>query len=226
MSHPIGDTIRGIMSLPRVTWTATVDCVFTSIYELKFRTRMVTGVFWGQCLEREIEAAIADGSEKYILIMDYDSVFDTRDIIKMWEVMEANPSISALCPVQVKREEHSMLYQVDPDPKYPSTPDAIDVLTGHFGLTLLRISDLKRLPRPLFAAKPDPNGNWGPYKTDEDIYFWEQMRAYSRRICVCPKVKIGHLQLVVTWPDNGKSKAQFVNEFKAKGRPITCEVDE
>jgi len=225
MSNPIGDSIRGIMSLPRVTWTATMDCLFRPVYELQFRIRMVTGVFWGQCLEREMEAAIADGKEKYILVIDYDSVFDTNDIVKLWEVMEADPTIDALCPVQVKREQNEFLYKVDPEPKVPATRDAVEVLSGHFGLTMIRTSSLIRLPRPLFLSKPDMSGQWGPYKTDEDIYFWEQMRTYSRRICVCPSVKIGHLQLLITWPDGKYYKHQFVNDFKKNGRPGNCEVE-
>lgn len=225
MSNAVGKDIRGIMSLPRVTWTATVDCIFDAIHTLQFRTRMVTGVFWGQCLEREMELAIKDKHEKYILVMDYDSIFDTKDIIKLWEVMEQDPSIDALCPVQVMRESNNLLYKIDTESKFPKNPDAIDVLSGHFGLTLIRISSLDRLPRPLFLAEPDPNGSWGPYKTDEDIYFWNQMRQYSRRVCVCPRVKIGHLQLMVTWPDGKYAKNQYVNDFKAQGRPGNCEVD-
>lgn len=224
MSNPIGQTIRGIMSLPRVTWTATMDCVLTASYKLGFRSRFITGVFWGQCLEREIEYAISEGSEKYALIIDYDSVFDERDIVRLWEIMEQNPEISVLCPVQVKRESNSHLHKKD-DEATQISRDAVDVESGHFGLTLIRLAHLKGVPRPLFKAVPDMSGSWGPYKTDEDIYFWQQLKKYGRRICLCPNVKIGHLQLLITWPDGKYARHQYVNEYKANGRPGNCEVD-
>lgn len=223
MSNPIGDSIRGIMSLPRVTWTATMDCHMQAAYELKYRARFVTGVFWGQCLEREIEYAIAEGKEKYALVIDYDSVFNAADITTLWEVMEENPDITALCPVQVKRESNDHLHRKVEEPKFNSR-DAVEIESGHFGLTLIRLSHLKNIPRPLFKAVPDMSGNWGPYKTDEDIYFWHQLKKYGRNICMCPRVKIGHLQLLITWPDGKYSKYQYVNEFKASGRPGNCEV--
>lgn len=223
MSHPVGSTIRGIMSLPRVTWTATMGCLMEAMFAIPFRSRFVTGVFWGQCLEREIELAIADGTEKYALIIDYDSVFDQADIVMLWETMEANPDISALCPIQVKRESDEHLHRRDEMAK-GGIKSAIDIETGHFGLTLIRLSHLKGIPRPLFKAVPDMEGKWGPYKTDEDIYFWQQLKKYGRRICLCPRVRIGHLQLMVTWPDGDGAQHQYFNKFRDNGRPSNCGI--
>lgn len=201
-----------------------MDCVMTSAYTLNFRCRFVTGVFWGQCLEREIEFAISEGFEKYALIIDYDSVFDDRDIVKLWEIMEQNPDITALCPVQVKRETNSHLHKNDEESKSMDR-NVVNIESGHFGLTMIRLAHLKGVPRPLFKPLPDPDGSWGPLKTDEDIYFWNQLKKYGRRICLTPSVKIGHLQLMITWPDGPYAKHQYVNQYKAGGRPGNCEVD-
>jgi hypothetical protein len=51
------------------------------------------------------------------------------------------------------------------------------------------------------------------------------LTARRAMVPVCPTVKIGHLQLLITWPDGKHYKHQFVNDFKKNGRPGNCEVD-
>lgn len=213
------------MSVPRVTWTATVGSIFDCMYELQFRTRMITGVFWGQVFERELELALKEDQEKYALMIDYDSIFDARDIVRLWEIMESDKSITSLCPVQVMRECDRHLYRRKMETERKQN-GVIDIEHGHFGLTLIRLSHLHGLPRPLFRAIPDPDGGWGPLKVDEDINFWNQLNKYGRRVCMAPDVKIGHLQLMVTWPNGDGASHQYVNDYKAKGRPSNCEVTE
>lgn len=220
--------VRAIMSLPRVAWTDTQSNLHIACSRLGIDAQRSTGVFWGQCLERMIEGCVADGVE-YILTVDYDSIFDENDIVRLWQVMEANPEVSVLCPVQIQRDHaRALASMVGPDGRLKThldqndlMTDALDIHTGHFGLTLIRVSALEGVERPLFLAKPDPNGGWNEGRTDEDIHFWHRLRSAGRRVCLCPRVRIGHLQLVITWPDEAFNAVhQYHGDYTKVGRPV------
>lgn len=219
--------IVAIQSLPRVTWTTPSAVLHEACMNLGIACTRSTGVFWGQCMENMIEGCVKDGVE-YILTVDYDSIFDHQDIIRLWQVMEANPDIAALCPMQIQRDKVNTLCSIlDDDGNLAKgislerlETDAVDIATGHFGLTLIRASALSGIRRPLFHSVPDKDGGWSDGKTDEDITFWLRLREAGRRVAICPRVRIGHLQLVVTWPDDQFSAAhQYHPDYIKAGRP-------
>lgn len=219
--------VRAIMSLPRIAWTTTMSVLHESCMRLGIEAQRATGVFWSQCLERMMEQAIADGVE-YILTVDYDSVFDQHDIVRLWQIMEANKDVAAVCPMQIQRDRVNALCSIkDGKGGFHATvdeetlqTDVVDIYTGHFGLTMIRTSALAGLPRPLFHSKPDPNGGWNEGKVDDDITFWMRLNDAGKRVCLCPRVRIGHLQLVVTWPDDGFIAVhQYHPEYIDNGRP-------
>lgn len=221
--------IRAVMSLPRVTWTTTASVLHEACMNLGIECSRSTGVFWGQCLERMIEQCVKDGME-YILTVDYDSVFDQHDIVRLWQIMEANPDIAALCPIQIQRDKCNTLASIkDADGKFVENvsmeafqTDAMDVMSGHFGLTLIRVSALEGIPRPLFHSTPDPNGGWNDGRIDEDITFWLRLGEAGRRVCLCPRVRIGHLQLVLTWADDHfQAHHQYYPDYIDNGRPAS-----
>ena len=224
--RPMKD-IGAIMSLPRIAWTTTMGCLHESAASRGIDVTRTTGVFWGQCMQRMVEAAVAEG-RKYILTVDYDSVFDENDIVRLWQIMESNPDVAVLCPLQIQRDkENSLVCIQGPDGKLARGIseeqlhcEAIDIYTGHFGLTLIRVAALEGVARPLFWGQPDAQGGWGSGRVDDDIQFWNQMRKAGRRICLCPRVRIGHLQLVVTWPDERfEAVHQYHPQYTDEGRP-------
>ena len=219
--------ITAIQSLPRVTWTTPSAMLHEACMLLGIPCTRSTGVFWGQCMESMIEGCVKDGME-YILTVDYDSIFDAHDVVRLWQVMEANPDIAALCPMQIQRDRvNTLCSMVDENGNHKTSvslmdfeTDAVDIASGHFGLTLIRVSSLAGVQRPLFHSVPDKDGGWGDGKVDEDITFWKRMQAAGRRIAICPRVRIGHLQLVITWPnDQFQAVHQYHPDFIKSGRP-------
>lgn len=219
--------IRAVMSMPRVSWTTTNHVLHQAAAKLGIDTVRVTGVFWGQCLERVMEQAAKDGM-KYILTVDYDSVFDAEDIVRLWQIMETRPDVDALCPMQIQRDKENCLFTMtNADGSFRTGiderelfTDALPMHTGHFGLTMIRTSALEGIKRPLFHASPAPDGTWGDGRTDDDINFWNLLRSAGRKICLCPRVKIGHLQLVISWPDeNNQALHQYFPAYSEGGRP-------
>lgn len=214
-----------LMSVPRVGWIETFGCLNRASRDLGFESVIVQGVFWGHCIENGLEEILRRGQSKYALVADYDSVFDTDDILKLHEIIEADPTIDAICPYQVQRESNCLIVTKDEEEAGSTYRDGVfDIKTGHFGLTLVRLSALDRLPRPLFHSTPDASGGWREGKTCDDIYFWDQMRQYSRRICMTDKVRIGHLQLFITWPLQKGPMHQYIQAYHQYGRPQETKV--
>lgn len=229
-SKPMRD-IECVMSMPRLCWTENCTAVSEMGFALGINVLRVTGVFWGQCNDRAFSQIVSDGRAKYVLTIDYDTVFDPEDVIRLWQVMESEPSVDAIFPLQIQRDKENLLVTIkQPDGSLLSKVDAtffhkdvIDVSTGHFGLSLIRTESLRRLPRPWFKSVPNESGEWNEGRTDEDIWFWKQMQNAGMRVCLCPKVRIGHIQTIVTWPGQDmKTIHQYLSKYNADGRPAEC----
>jgi len=222
------------MSLPRLGWTDTFGAVQMSCAKLGIDLLKSTGVFWSQCMDRMF-AILADDPNppRYILTIDYDSIFDEADIVRLWQVMESRPEIAALFPLQIGRDRNQcLLTMLDAEGKRVTRirstdlhTDAIPCETGHFGLTLIRTEALRSLPRPFFLGQPAPDNSWGEGRTDDDIYFWKNLAASGKTVAVCPRVRIGHLQNVVTWPGEDLGVIhQYLSKFHDDGRPRECQT--
>lgn len=229
-SFPMRD-VHCIMSMPRLAWTDTMGAVHEAGAMLGFNVTRAQGVFWGQCLERLIDQCLANPDYKYILTVDYDSVFSPEDIVRLWQIMESNRDVAALCPLQIGRDRDSLLVSIrGSDGNLMTTAsydifhtDALDINTGHFGLTMIRTEAIRGLKRPLFLGVPNAEGAWGEGRIDDDIHFWNLLRESGRRICLCPKVRIGHLQCIIAWPgDDMRTIQQYVSRYHSDGRPSEC----
>ena len=228
---PMAD-VHAVMSMPRVCWTDTMGAVHLVCSKLGINFTKATGVFWGQCLQRVMESVTAqENGPKYILTIDYDSIFNEQDVIRLWQIMETNEDIAALCPLQIGRDRETVLLTLTDEQgnlRRTADPsefhvDALDIGTGHFGLTMIRTSALRTMPKPWFLGVPNAVGEWGEGRIDDDIYFWKSLKANGGRIAVCPKVRIGHLQLVITWPNESlQSIHQYVSKYNDDGRPDEC----
>ena len=226
---PMSD-VQAIMSMPRIAWTDTMGQVHLTCAKLGINFLKGVGVFWGQVLERMMEQCVNDG-KKYILTIDYDSIFDEHDVIRLWQIMEANPDIDAIFPLQIGRDRDSVLLSMVAENGQRRTEiaasefrrETVECETGHFGLTFIRTDALKRMKHPWFIGVPGADGRWGDDKQDDDIYFWKHFRASGNKLAVSPRVRIGHLQLIITWPgEDLRTIQQYGSRFSADGRPSEC----
>jgi hypothetical protein len=101
--------------------------------------------------------------------------------------------------------------------------ELVEVRTGHFGLTIFRVSSLRRMKKPWFHAKPDPTGGWGEGRIDEDISFWHQFAASGLKAFAASNVRIGHLQLMSTFPgpldENWNPQNLYMGDIEAGRMP-------
>jgi hypothetical protein len=109
--------------------------------------------------------------------------------------------------------------------------DLTKLWTAHFGLTVIRAASLRKLPKPWFNGVPDAEGGWGDERTDKsggriagrtdpDIWFWLQMEKAGQQVFSANRVVVGHMELVINWPD-GRMRPQFqyLDKWHKSGKP-------
>jgi len=223
--------ISAIMSAPRIGFTNNLMIAARVFTQMGIDFNVGYGVFWSQVLSRMIEEEIAKGVE-WIVVLDYDSYYKKEHFLALCQIMAEYPDVDAVLPVQIKREGDTVLAGVDDPAKanheYDTNTDLIEIDTGHFGLTIFRASAFAKLKKPWFVAVPNDKGEWGDGRWDDDIYFWKNWRKCGLKVCLSPKVLIGHMQLMITWPgtlDKGaKPIHQYLNNCDVNGIPECCEV--
>lgn len=205
------------------------QCQREALLPLGLLPREYGGAFWHQALERLLEGAIADGFD-YALTVDFDSIFDRRHVEALISLAKRNPSADAIVPWQIKRDSTDRIFGVRREDgafrrrfdEAEFEPELMPIDVGHFGLTLIRLEALERLSRPLLQAIPDSKGGWDGEHVDADIAFWNQARERGLKIYLATKIRIGHLQQVVTWPTSDFGiEHQFVEEFRREGAPFS-----
>jgi hypothetical protein len=201
--------IAAVMSMPRLMFSDNMTCLNRAIVSKGISLTKQTGVYWGQCLTRLIELETKNDIE-YLITVDYDSWFRYEDIVRLIGLLESNKEYDAVFPVQIKRDDGLLLIGMKPkegqkdtviEKQYLQDNDIIPVDSGHFGLTVFRKSCFAKLKKPWFMPKPDSNGDWGDDRIDEDVMFWHNFKDSGCNLGLATKVKIGHLQLMVTYPD-------------------------
>ena len=231
---PVADrrlpNMKLVMTMPRLAFA---DNMFSAIQvsaTLGIPFTKTTGAFWGQCLERGWTGAIEDGAE-YIVTVDYDSLFTVEDLLQLCDYMRENPQIDAICPIQIKRGEDNFLMgvlddegnQFPPGTRVPMTHFAqtfTRLSWGHFGLTIMKASALKTLPKPWIWNEPNKEGTWDEGRIDDDIYFWRKWHENKHTLYMANRVHIGHAQLMATWAsETGKVTHQYIEQWAKSGKP-------
>jgi hypothetical protein len=227
--HLPAGAVKAVIAMPRLAFTDNLFCAHRALIPLGIPLEKLTGVFWHQAMAELLEAHLTDCT-KYVLTLDYDTLFEQRDVLELCRVMETRPEIDALCALQMRREEDSPLFCIGKfqgtAPRTVEVPveelqaDAMPITTGHFGLTLIRMDSLRRLPRPWFMAQPNDELRWGEGRADADISFWKDWKANGLSLYVANRVPVGHLELTIAWPNRRMRKIQQnLSEYNLRGKP-------
>lgn len=231
---PHVDEIRvsGAMSVPRLGFMDNFFSCMEAVIACQVKLRKHGGAFWGQSLTKVFERILEedDGCDA-ILTVDYDSIFEPRHLAHLMQTMMLYPEIDALAAIQSSRHLPTTLFTVhgtdgDNAPAIPRTVfdnETTKVATAHFGLTLIRTSALKKMPKPWFHSVPSPQGDWGEGHIDEDISFWRKWEAAGNSLHLANRVAIGHAELMARWPDiNLNVHYQSMTDFQQNGVPEEC----
>lgn len=224
----IGECTVAIESCPRLGFTAHAMCSTEALFSLGISHSRAGGVFWGQTLTRMIESHLHDGT-KYIITLDYDTLFTADDVRYLFNLMENNPSIDAIASLQLGRGKMRPLFTIAEGDtnrfitKEELKQELVKIKTANFGLTIFRAKSFQGLPKPWFIPIPDNNGEWGEGRIDEDVNFWLKWAEAGKTLYMCPRIVAGHNEEVVTWPDENLNPIyQSVKEYLEFGKPINC----
>lgn len=224
--HPPIKT-AAVMSVPRLGFMDNFFCAIEALMPNKVTLRKQTGAFWGQCIERAMEECVKDGVD-WILTIDYDSIFTKEDVAALIKLAQENPDADAIAPIQAHRTKPEPLMTMNgPDGKKLGqvafdtfNPEMTQIATAHFGLTMIRVESLKKMPKPWFHSTPADDGTWGEGRTDDDIYFWRIWGKEGNTLYLANRVPIGHAELMVRWPGKDfMAIHQHPSEFYKEGKP-------
>lgn len=193
-------------SVPRLGFQDNFFCWANALMPFGIKPTKYEGAYWGQCLERVMEGLVDDA--EWILTVDYDSVFTKEQVEQLLWVASQHPEADAIAPIEVKRGGGTPLMTVrgedgklvDRLPFEAFEDDLMKIATAHFGLTLIRVEALKKMPHPWFLGVPNKDGRWEDGKIDDDIYFWREWEKAGNSLYLANRVVIGHAQLLVSWP--------------------------
>lgn len=218
----IGGRCVVAMTMPALNWTDNRDACTLACISLGIPYVCIGGAYVDQCFERMLERGLATGRE-YIITVDYDTVFCAADIELLVCLMDRYPQAGAIAAMQAKRGPYGSLLiareQGDAVTEDEACADLFRVRSAHFGLTIIRASELAKVSRPWFQHVPAPDGTWGDGRIDADVRFWHKFNEVSRAY-VSPRVNVGHMQRMVTWVGSDWQPIhQHISDYQAHGKP-------
>lgn len=214
-------TLELVMSLPRCGMNDSWACVVDTARCLGIPLRRYGGVFWGQAMQHGLESALARNVD-WVLTADYDSVFTVADVRRLIALFAQSTDFTAVAALQCRRGCTEPLFHRRIAESVKPEIQVVPVTTAHFGLTMIRMDDLRALPKPWFMPTPDEHGGWDEGHIDEDIHFWLQLEKAGRKVGIAPSVSIGHLELMVTrFNAEGKVEQVRVHEY-ARSEERVC----
>ncbi len=221
--------IVGIEAVPRLCFSATM----ANMMQLQAELGGIPFCSATSCsFHVGMHQAIANAKKsfpgaEYFLAFDFDSIFSPEDVVDLLRILDENPEIDAVFPVQIHRARMRPFFYSD-ERDYSGDLTEIDGF-GHFGLTLIRASVFsdkittepgsREVPKPWFYDRPDGDGNYGAGGLDADISFWRMLRSKGGRIVQANTVEIGHLELMIIWPKGTGVTVQEVTDFERGGSP-------
>jgi hypothetical protein len=205
-------------------------CALGILPKFGIEVSKTTGAFWGQCMERGMEQAIAEGCD-YVLTLDYDSVFTERHLEQLL-ALAVHYNLDAVAPIQIGRRSEMPLFRLrDGSGEWMRevsrdtfSSDLVRAGSAHFGLTLIKASKLASLPKPWFIGQPDECGRWGEGRIDDDVNFWRGWEAAGNTLHIASRVAIGTIgrPAFCHWLRYSDASAPVGSDFGRRGERAGC----
>ena len=193
--------VAAVMSAARYENTYCRTVIHHALQSLGIPLRVAGGVFYGQSMQKLLEG-LCETDREYAITVDGDSLFTPEQLQRLLTIIHQEPHIDAITGVQVRRGSLAMLGTVDGDEKQVAWDGLpIRAKTAHFGLAVIDLAKLRRVPKPWFWANPNCDGKWEGDKIDDDIYFWLQWERAGNSVYIDPGVKLGHMEEMVAIHD-------------------------
>lgn len=218
-----------VTSVPRLGFQVHQTLCHNAFGASGFPISKVTGAFWEQSIQNGMNLLIDMGCE-WIITLDYDTIFSPSDVQELLLMACRYPEADALSGWQVKRygSVESLIGIRQEDGTFAAilNPEQFDeeitkIDTSVFGLTLIKVDALKRMPKPWFWSEPNSDGEWEHGKSDADGNFWRKWKEVGNTLYSANTVRIGHLEEVVLWMDRDfQPVRQSLKDYHMYGRPF------
>lgn len=223
--------VAAVISMPRLGFNDFWSCAYQSLSAFRIPIRKSSGPYWDRDLVRGIEQSLEEYDPEWILTCDYDTIFTPVQVADLLSLAARYPHADAIAPLQTARWHNAPMFTI----RHPKTGELIphverEILEGgeilraetaHFGLTLLRASAMKELPKPWFKRQFSVSGDYdGEGALDPDVNFWHHWKQNGKTLYIALRVPVGHCELTVRWPDiNLDAATQLPGEFWKSGPP-------
>ena len=209
----------------RLSFTASVWCMIHDLLAFGVDVLPSQGTTWEASLTLSIEKALKEyGDRKYILFYDGDGTWAPDDFERLYAAIEANPTLDAVWPCQSARNSDVPLAygyrSADYDGPAPTYDQPLqEQQHGHFACSLIRMDVFRRMRQPWFLRGATTSG----HLVDSDTWFWFRLwdlnRGTGRHVAQVNGVLVGHLELMVRYPDGTKTACMTLDEFYKRRRP-------
>lgn len=205
--------VVGLMTCPRYSLTLTRNYIDRAFKALGIPIKVKQGVFYGQCMQAMLEDCITEGVD-YAITIDFDSLFSHNDVMRLLQVISANPHIDALASFQARRGMKYPLFTCFGQSEVQFAGEPLKVSTAHFGLTAISIKALADVAKPWFQGQPGPTGEYDESRIDDDIWFWRQWAEAGKTVYVDSGCRIGHVEEMVAYYNaEGEHTFAYPNDF-------------
>lgn len=220
MRQDLSESLKGVkvaafMTAPRYESTWCRNMIENAVKNAGIPLIISQGVFYGQCMQRMLEDAVEGGVDIAITI-DFDSIFTADDIRYLIDKV-SDERYDCIAALQSRRSMPYPLFTAGASRKVEFQGEPLEVSTAHFGLTAIKLSKLKDVPRPWFCSVPCEDGSWNEGKVDDDIYFWRQWTKAGHRVFVDSGLSIGHMEEMISYfDDEGNHRFMYPNDWFAE----------
>ncbi len=210
--------ITAILSAPRIGFLDNIFVATNAFFPMGISVAKHNGPYWERSLSHLLYQQIPKND--YVIVFDYDSVFTRWQVEELLRLTE-NSGADAVFATQLQRNSVKIMKTAHPQAG-ASDGELSRALTGHFGLTVLRCASFEKIPHPWFWSVPNDEGKWeeGTRRVDADNGFWIAADRYGWKFYQADRVRIGHIEQMVTWvlPD-GTIIQQNIEDFENSGVP-------
>jgi hypothetical protein len=225
--------IVSVMSVPMCGWNPHWGCHSAALAPFRLADQVIMfGAWWDHGMSNALEEMKDRGNVDWVLAIDYDSMFTAQHVSDLLQRFGENPEIDALAALQPRRgTEETPIMTVGQDTQVEFGDAAVRCDSAHFGLTLLRMDAIAKMPLPWFLHTPDPQGSYrSKSRLDPDIYFWKKWGETGNTLYVDPNVRIGHLQpMVAELHDDGdghlRTRHTHFMEWRKRTNSVKTETE-
>jgi FkbM family methyltransferase len=221
--------VAAVTTTPRLGFQAHFGVLHAAFADPKLFILRIGGAFWEQGIQNGINILDKLGAD-YVITIDYDGIFSNEDVKELLNLVVRHPEADVIVSWQIGRgngnnnlvtmlDKNGERIKVAPLDLFQDDVTKIDM--GAFGLTIIKVAALKKMPKPWFLNIPNADGEWERGKTDADSYFFKKAKEFDLVVYVANRVHIGHLEEVIIWPNNELQPVyQDVRDYALKGRPF------